>query len=245
METIAPACADLASAILAYWFGEGYESRPPYFWPTERAALWFKGGPAVDEEIKQKFGADLEAIAAGEFDDWQRSTYPCLAGVILMDQFSRNLHRGTAQAFALDPKSRQWASYLLASGRATELAAYQRAFLYLTFEHSEALEDQERAVKLFQQDVEQVQEALSQASNTATAAAAAGGEIGGAEAETAEVAGYKELLKSLDWMLQFAVAHRDVIAKWGRFPHRNQLLGREATPEEVQGMKEGTIPKWG
>jgi hypothetical protein len=116
----------------------------------------------------------------------------------------------------------------------------------------------QRAVKLFQQEVQQVQDALSRTSAPnkdvnisppLPAAAATAGEgagpagAGGSGEEV--VAGYKEVLKAMEDMLQFAVAHRDVVAKWGRFPHRNKVLGRAPTPEEEQGMKEGTIPNWG
>ena len=115
----------------------------------------------------------------------------------------------------------------------------------------------QRAVELFQQEIQQVQEALSNETIASTSTAAAAGTAddgvgagataagdGGTETQ-GEVAGYAEVLKNLKEYLQFAVAHRDVIAKWGRFPHRNQVLGREPTPEEVQGMEEGTIPKFG
>lgn len=74
---------------------------------------WFGGGPAVDDHIKQEFGKDLANMAAGANESWKDKPWSCLAGIVLMDQFSRNSFRGSPQAFALDPKALAWSQHLL------------------------------------------------------------------------------------------------------------------------------------
>ena len=113
----------------------------------------------------------------------------CLALIVLLDQFSRNMFRGTARAFAADAKALSVACAALDRGFDQEAPAVLRSFFYLPFEHSEVLADQERSVALF--------EALGDADG-----------------------------------LDYAIRHHDIIARFGRFPHRNELLGRENTPEE-------------
>jgi uncharacterized protein (DUF924 family) len=112
--------------------------------------------------------------------------------VILLDQFPRNMFRGTAEAFASDAKAREIANLALESGHDHDLAQEERLFLYLPLEHSEELADQERCV---------------------------------------------ELMRALDetplWH-DYAVRHRDIIARFGRFPHRNAVLGRDSTAEECE-----------
>ncbi|MCY1012744.1 DUF924 domain-containing protein [Nannocystis pusilla] len=115
-----------------------------------------------------------------------------MALVILLDQFPRNMFRGTPEAFASDAKAREVANAALDAGHEHALTQEERLFLYLPLEHSEELADQERCV---------------------------------------------ELMRALDetpmW-LDYAVRHRDVIARFGRFPHRNAVLGRESTAEECE-----------
>jgi uncharacterized protein (DUF924 family) len=111
----------------------------------------------------------------------------------VLDQFSRNVYRGSAQAFAGDDLARQLAREAIACGEDAKLSAEERLFLYLPFEHSEELADQELAVHLVEQ------------------------------------------LENGEWT-RYALAHRDLIARFGRFPHRNAALGRDSTPEELEAM---------
>ena len=120
--------------------------------------------------------------------------------MILLDQFPRNLYRGTAHAFATDPLARMFARAALAAGHDQATEALLRRFFYLPFEHSESLADQELGVELC---------AALQADS-----------------------GDEETMK-------FAIVHRDIIARFGRFPHRNAVLGRETTPEEQEFLDEG------
>ena len=123
-----------------------------------------------------------------------------MAHLLLLDQFPRNLYRGSAHAFATDPLARSIARGALDAGFDQQVEPILRPFCYLPFEHSEALEDQDRAVALFE------------------AHDAATGDI-----------------SSLEW----AVRHRDIIRRYGRFPHRNAALGRKTTAEEQAFLDEG------
>lgn len=176
---------DLSRQILDFWFGA--PDSGGYGKPRE---TWFKADDAFDADIKQRFEGPLEAAAAGTHDGFAVTPEGALALTILLDQFPRNIYRGTARAFAFDPKALALARQALAAGYDQAVAPFQRTFLYLPFEHSESLADQERSVALF--------EALGDENS-----------------------------------LDYAVRHRDIIVRFGRFPHRNAILGRESTAEEL------------
>ena len=173
------------SGVLDFWFG-----KPPGNMRVE----WFRKEPAFDEEIRRRFGALHEAAARRELDAWRASAEPMLALVVVLDQFSRNLHRDDPLAFAQDAYARECAVEAL--GRKDDLALLpvQRQFLYMPFEHSESLEDQEKGVELMRS---------------------------------------LEAFEETRGLTQWAVRHRDIVARFGRFPHRNAVLGRASTPEEI------------
>lgn len=179
-----------AADILAFWFGQPGEAGH-----GQPRAAWFRKDAAFDAEIRRQFLATVEAALAGQLADWANSPQSLLAQLILLDQFPRNLFRGEAQAFAGDAQARQLAERALEQGWDKGLSAVEKLFIYLPFEHSEALADQQRSLALF----------------TALAAEHAGCE------------GY----------LDYAQRHYDVIARFGRFPHRNAALCRPSTPEET------------
>jgi uncharacterized protein (DUF924 family) len=213
------AVPDRAHAILSYWLGADYMTpRDPGFWASpELTKIWFNGGNEVDQYVKDHFTADVEAFKAGEYDDWLQQPYSALAGIILADQFTRNIYRGTAAAFELDGKALSWAKHLQDSGLAQQLPrGPMRQFLTLPFMHSENLDDQQRCVDHAKAEYE--------------AAAALDPESAAA--------------KNWLFIMGFAESHRDVIAKWGRFPHRNVMLGRQSTPEEEAGLADGSIGRW-
>lgn len=171
-----PACKDpRAQEVLDFWFRG-----------SERRQEWFRKNPGFDAEIRARFLALHEAAAAGSFDHWRAGAGDCLALVVALDQFSRNLFRDTARAFATDAKALEAARHAVDSGYDRGLPDAVRMFFYLPFEHSERLEDQERALQLF--------------------------------------AGHPELA--------WARRHWEIIRRFGRFPHRNAVLGRESTPAE-------------
>ena len=130
--------------VLHFWFGApGTAIRG-----TFREA-WFKKDPAFDDEIRRHFLGTTEAAARGELDRWQSDREGALALVILLDQFPRNLHRGSPKAFAADPKAREVARTAIDRGFDVQSTSCERMFFYLPFEHSENLADQERSVELF------------------------------------------------------------------------------------------------
>lgn len=134
-----------ARAVLECWFGVPGE--PGY---GELKQHWFAGGAAFDDTLRERFGPLLEAARAGELDAWAESLPGALALVIVLDQFMRNCHRGTWQAFAGDAKALRVAREIVASGADRRLPfACHRAFAYLPLEHSESLADQRESLRVF------------------------------------------------------------------------------------------------
>lgn len=176
--------------VLAFWFGEN---------PGAQRAEWFRKDAAFDATIRSRFGALHEAAAKRELEAWRAAPETMLALVVVLDQFSRNLHRGDPRAFAQDAHARECANEALGRGDDDRLLPVQRTFLYLPLEHSEDLADQERCIALMEK-----LEAFAQTRGLVT----------------------------------WAVKHRDVIARFGRFPHRNTALGRPSTPEEIEFLKQ-------
>lgn len=204
-----------AKAILDFWLGEGWETADPGDSRAQCRKLWWMGGPEVDAEIVQLFTGDCESLLAGEYDGWHSQPLGALAGIILGDQLFRNAFRGTAKMYAADPRVLGWAQELVASGADKQLKPFQRTWVYMPFMHSEQLADQDKCVELF-------------------------GQLG----SDCEAAGYEEAAEGARGAEKYAGAHRGVVAQWGRFPHRNAILGRESTPEEAAAIAAGTMPKW-
>ncbi|ARN73651.1 DUF924 family protein [Oceanicoccus sagamiensis] len=188
--------------ILRYWFadiGAGFEV-------TAQHKLWYSGGPAVDKAIERQFGGWVAQALEGELAAWQATAQGTLALVILLDQFTRNIYRGSAQAFAGDPLAQTLVKQGLRAGLDSQLTAVQRSFFYMPLEHSESIADQQTCVALFEQLL---------------------GEV--------PAAGKATIQSSLD----FALKHRDIIAQFGRFPHRNEALGRGTTAQEQAYLSGG------
>jgi len=175
-----------ASDVLAFWF------RPP---GKER---WFGGDAGFDAEIRARFLTLHEEAAAGRHDDWGGTPLGAVALCLVLDQFPRNLFRGTPCAFATDARALATAKAAVAQGfdRDPSIGEDHRLFLYLPFEHSEDLADQHRCVAL----------------------SAAG-------------------LSDPEYV-DFARRHLAVIERFGRFPHRNPILGRDSTPDEATHLAE-------
>lgn len=169
--------------VLAFWFAP--ENRERWFTPSE----------AFDREIGRRFGDLMGEAAAGRLAAWSQTARGSLALCLLLDQFPRNVWRGTPRAFASDAQALAVAKAAVEAGQDRELGPAERLFLYLPFEHSEDLADQERCVRLM-------------------------AELGDPE-----------------W-LDYAVRHRDIVARFGRFPHRNAVLGRASTEEELAFLQQ-------
>ena len=120
------------------------------FWFERDRKAWFEKNPAFDEEIRQRFLPHYELGAAGMLGAWKEAPGSCLALVVLLDQFPRNMFRDSARAFAADPLARDAACTILDQGWDQAMTPDERMFAYLPFEHSEALQDQELSLKLFE-----------------------------------------------------------------------------------------------
>jgi uncharacterized protein (DUF924 family) len=190
---------DTITDIHDFWFGELDENG---LCKTERNALWFGADDATDTRCRKLFGASLSHALDGKLDSWEASDRGLVALVVLLDQFSRNIHRGTAQAFEGDPKALALAQDAIASGRHLRLPVIHRVFLYLPLEHSEELALQNQCVVLFEE--------LGQLSDHPQFAS----------------------------FTRYARAHRDVIAQFGRFPHRNAALGRNSSHAEIAYLEQ-------
>ncbi|MDM7941915.1 MAG: DUF924 family protein [Hydrogenophaga sp.] len=193
--------------VLDVWFGDGLQLD----WPSqERKDLWFGGSPAQDEAIRQRFGPLVNEALGGGLTDWETEPGTRLALIVLLDQLSRNVHRGQRRAFDGDARAQRLTQRSLDEGMDTTLTPAGRVFLYMPLMHAEQLPLQEECVARFQRLVDSSPEALRD---------------------------------TLAGNLRFAVVHRDIVARFGRFPHRNAVLGRTTTPDEAAFLKDG--PRFG
>ena len=166
------------------------------FWREAGPKAWFKKDEAFDDDIRRRFLATHEAAAAGQLTEWEHNAEGALALLVLLDQFPRNMFRGSPRMFTTDPMARAIAAGSIVRGHDAQVDKNLRNFFYLPFEHSEDLRDQERSI------------ALCKAAGDAD---------------------------SLKW----AEIHADIIRRFGRFPHRNAVLGRATTPEEQKFLDSG------
>lgn len=190
------------SSILNYWFGEQADD---VMTARTQAPLWWKKSAQVDAEIKSRFGEDVVRAGAGALDDWAQEPRGRLALILLCDQFTRHIYRDTPQAFSLDYRAQAWTREGLAQKADQALRPIERVFFYLPLEHSEAIADQEQAVRLF---------------------------------ESLKAGVSPDAQAVFDGFLDYAIRHRDIIARFGRFPHRNAALGRRSTEQEIDFLKQ-------
>lgn len=188
--------------VLEFWFGEGATNMEVL---EQMAPVWWKKDTGLDEEIRTRFEPALLMLVNGELDHWLETETGHLAQVILADQFSRNMYRDTADAFATDPLAVDLTLQGLESAIDLGLRLVERAFLYMPLMHAESLEYQEEAVLLF------------------------------ANLENQATSQEKKYFRN---NLDFAIQHRDIIERFGRFPHRNRILGRESTLEELEFLQQ-------
>lgn len=166
-----------AMDVLSFWFSD--QSRP----------RWFATDPSFDLAVSARYGALLQAARRGELFQWRETARGRLAEIIVLDQFSRNIHRGSAAAFESDAQALVLAQEAVRDATRFELAPDEKAFLYMPFMHSESPVIHEEALKLFSEP-------------------------------------------GLETQLPYEAEHRRVIQRFGRFPHRNAILGRASTVEE-------------
>ena len=181
-----------AAAVLRFWFGE-----PPQ--RGTRLKRWFDKDLSLDDDIRVRFLPLYEVLAAGGRREWLEDAQSCLARIVVLDQFPRNMFRGSARAFATDGLALEAARHALAQGHDRAMLLVEKLFAYLPFEHSESLEDQRLACEL-----------------------------------TRPLEAFPETADAY----RYALAHLQIIERFGRFPHRNAALGRESTPEELEFLKQ-------
>ena len=169
--------------VLTFWFEE-----------TDSRQRFSKSAD-FDRQLTERFSQTLSACFAGECWRWRRTVEGRLAEIVVLDQFSRNIHRNTPLAFASDPMALALAQEVVLRGEDGNLAPERRAFVYMPYMHSESKPVHEEAVRLF--------------------------DLPGIES------GYEYELK-----------HKAIIDRFGRYPHRNAILGRVSTPEEIEFLSQ-------
>ena len=188
---------ELTADIVSFWLRD---SRDDPDRALARHGWWYEGGPAVDEEIRVRFGDLVPRACAREFIGWRDTPDGALALVLLLDQFTRNLYRGTVEAYTGDPCAFETVNHAIGQGLDRTLHPVAAIWLYHPFHHSERVAVQDRGLGLLR--------ALRERADP-------------------------------DWRtyVERSVAgwtrHRDIVARFGRFPHRNAVLGRDSTTEEL------------
>lgn len=191
-----------AAEVIDFWFGSALEDPAAV---GERNRVWFAADAAFDGEIRTRFGATLRAAAAGDLRRWQLSPRGTLALILVFDQFSRNIHRGTVAAYATDERALALCRDGIVRAVDMELGTVERLFFYLPLEHAEDPEAQARSVACFAALHDNAAPALREHTGLA---------------------------------LRHAEEHRDLITRFGRFPHRNLVLDRASTPAELDWLRE-------
>ncbi len=185
--------------VLSFWFPPGHDADEASL--RKRVVWWFRGGPDVDREIRERFGALYERASRGELDAWAETPRARLALVIVLDQFSRNIHRGSPAAFAHDAAARRLVQEGIAAGVDRAYSPSERLFFALPLSHSEDLALQDEAVRYVAAIPPLAPEPLRAVYGLA---------------------------------VESAREHRDAIARFGRHPGRNEVLGRASTPKEME-----------
>ncbi|WP_394172469.1 DUF924 family protein [Thalassotalea litorea] len=190
-----------AERILAYWFGNIEDELAT----AEQAKRWYAATHAQDLEIKARFETLVKQAAAGQLEDLQQSPRGSLALIILLDQMTRNIYRGTAKAFASDHLVINYCLEGIDKGYDQSLCLIEKCFYYHPLEHSESLDMQNLCLLKFNElEDEYFQEKHLQVIHNA---------------------------------LDFAGEHADIIERFGRFPHRNQVLNRQSSSAEIAYLK--------
>jgi len=195
-------------ALLDFWFADALEDPVR---ALARLPVWFGRNESFDEELERRFAGDAARAAAGELEAWRATPRGELALVLLLDQLPRNLHRGSARAFACDAAAFAVCSACIESFRDRRLSLVERAFCYMPLQHAEDRSVQDRSLGKYERL------------------------LANAAPEWQPVAsGFRD----------YAHEHREIVMRFGRFPHRNEVLGRDSTDEELAWLASGGA-RWG
>ncbi|KIG13819.1 putative transmembrane protein [Enhygromyxa salina] len=189
--------------ILRYWFGE---LDGPADIDRSKNALWWAGDPATDADIRARFGELVTQATRGALGHWADSPRGALALIILLDQFTRNLGRGTGDAYLGDAMALEVCEQAIAAGLDKQLRPIERSFMYMPMMHAEDVAVARRSLEVY--------------TELSSDIAALG------------VEGYPD-------SRAHAVTHANIVLQFGRYPHRNELLGRTSSPEELAFMADG------
>ena len=195
--------ARIIADIVTFWLSDSRDSPDR---AHARRDWWYNGGPAVDDEIRGRFGDLVPRACARELTCWQGTPDGALALILLLDQFTRNIFRGTAGAYAGDSFAFEIVNDTIERGLDRALHPVARIWLYHPFHHSEDVAEQDRGLGILR--------ALRQHAGPAW---------------------HAHVERSIEGWTR----HRDIVARFGRFPHRNAVLGRDSTPEELAHMAAG------
>lgn len=167
-------------------------------------AFWFRSHPETDESIAQRFAPIVRDAALGSLTGWQAHPQSCLTLILVLDQFPRNIYRGTPAAFENDQRALSVTRRGIAAGHLGALQTVEQAFFLMPFQHVEDVDSQREGVILFEKMVDD------------------------APADWRSVA---------DGFLSYARQHLEIVERFGRFPHRNAILGRVSTPAEREYLE--------
>lgn len=188
--------------ILEYWYGDFVNEGSAV---DERFKFWFGKSEQADTEIKQRFSGDVDRLIANQYQHWLDIAKGRLACILLIDQFCRQIYRGTPAAFEHDHLALGYCIEGIELGHDSALSRPLRYFYYLPLEHSENLDHQRRCVAAYQAMADEAPQA------------------------------YRYIYLDAK---SYAQAHLEMIERFGRFPHRNSILGRGSTPEEIEFLKQ-------
>jgi uncharacterized protein (DUF924 family) len=194
--------------VLEYWFAVSERDAVNI---DSRMDRWFCSDPEFDAEIGEEFGSLVEQASAGQLMNWTETPQGRLALILLLDQFRRNIYRGTSQAFSRDNLALKLSIEGTLAGDHKKLTADERMFFFMPLQHSESLQVQKKSVGIFTALADTVSDTMRETFLTAA---------------------------------QFAELHHDIVSEFGRFPHRNDVMGRANTEEEAAYLT-GDTPTFG
>lgn len=198
---------DRIQVILDFWF-QGVDDSTPIDKGKRPFSKWFKGGKALDREIRERFESDLNNALTGKYQDWEESPQGSLALILLCDQFTRNMYRDTPKMYMADGRAGKLAVGLTSGQKEHTLYFVERVFVYMPLMHAEDIKSQHLSVQYFRELAEESRD--KSPDNT----------------------------HYYNYSLDYANRHRAIIERFGRFPHRNKILGRASTPEEIEFLKQ-------
>jgi len=195
---------DAVEKILTFWFGPGFLGKDNAWPDASVSKLWFSSTAADDARMAAEFGELVQQALDQQLDDWADDANGLLALIILLDQFPRNIFRGTAKAFAGDVLAADWVKRGIVQGQDVVLPWVGQVFFYMPLMHAESVADQQQCIACFEQLKQRIPDVWK---------------------------------ANIDNNLRFAHEHLQVIEAFGRFPHRNQALGRSSTPQELDYLE--------